>query len=138
MYVENNYIIFGVKRELRNLTKNGFLTHFRLSVVVDWATTYFLPLHFYFWGCLHFQQIVGEWPLNIFLDTCMLENWCTCRCNNAEGTNFVTLAFGLQYHFDERKVAKIGCLSLVDLLTFDDTAFLKFTNSYTLWNKLSN
>jgi hypothetical protein len=37
---------------ISNLKKPGFLTHFRLSEVVDRVTAYSLPLHFICLGCL--------------------------------------------------------------------------------------
>ena len=46
-FVEDNKIISGKKIQLRNRTekKHRFSTHFRLSRVVDWATTYWFTLH---------------------------------------------------------------------------------------------
>ena len=66
-YEGNNYFIktwmFCFSRRQQNnfwykkknygtgLKKNGFSTHFRLLGVVDWATTYSLPLHYICLGC---------------------------------------------------------------------------------------
>ena len=48
---QQNNFWYKKKNYGTGLKKNGFSTHFRLLGVVDWATTYSLPLHYICLGC---------------------------------------------------------------------------------------
>jgi hypothetical protein len=50
-FAEDNKIIYGKENTITKLEKKINSTHFWLLGVVDWATTYCLPLHYICLGC---------------------------------------------------------------------------------------
>ena len=50
-FAEDNKIIYGKENTFTKLEKKKNSTHFWLLGVVDWATTYCLPLHYICLGC---------------------------------------------------------------------------------------